>query len=66
MIGALEMLLGPDRLFEAGASNLRLNTLMEQSRKEQNEVGTRLSELFYCCCCYQASFLFSSVLPKIR
>lgn len=44
MIGALEMLLGPDRLFEAGASNLRLNTLMEQSRKEQNEVGTRLSE----------------------
>ena len=44
MIGALEMLLGPDRLFEAGASNLRLKTLMEQSRKEQNEVGTRLSE----------------------
>ena len=44
MIGALEMLLGPDRLFEAGASNLRLQSLMEQSRKEQNEVGTRLSE----------------------
>ena len=44
MIGALEMLLGPDRLFEGGSSNLRLRTLMEQSRKEQNEVSTRLSE----------------------
>ena len=44
MIGAIEMLLGPDRLFEGGSSNLRLRTLMEQSRKEQNEVSTRLSE----------------------
>ena len=44
MIGALEMLLGPDRLFEAGSSNLRLINLMEQSRKEQNEVSSRLSE----------------------
>jgi len=44
MIAALEMLLGTDRLFEGGASNHRLLTLMEQSRKEQNEVSTRLSE----------------------
>ena len=44
MIAALEMLLGPDRLFEGGSKNLRLKKLMEQSRKEQNEVSTRLSE----------------------
>ncbi len=44
MIGALEMLLGEDRLFEGGSSNLRLRKLMELSRKEQNEVSTRLSE----------------------
>ncbi len=44
MIGAIEMLLGADRLFEGGSSNLRLRTLMEQSRKEQNEVSIRLSE----------------------
>lgn len=44
MIGALEMLLGPDRLFEGGSSNLRLRNLMELSRKEQNEVSNRLSE----------------------
>ena len=44
MIGALEMLLGPDRLFEGGSSDTRLNKLMEKSRKEQNEVSTRLAE----------------------
>ena len=44
MIGALEMLIGPDRLFEAGSTHTRLKTLMEKSRKEQNEVSNRLSE----------------------
>jgi hypothetical protein len=44
MLAALQMLLGPDRLFEGGASNMRLRPLMEQSRKEQNEVSTRLAE----------------------
>ena len=44
MLSALQMLLGPDRLFEGGASNTRLRPLMEQSRKEQNEVSTRLAE----------------------
>ena len=44
MIGALEMLLGPDRLFEGGTSSLSLRNLMEHSRKEQNEVSERLSE----------------------
>jgi PAS domain-containing protein len=44
MLAALQMLLGPDRLFEGGASNTRLRPLMEQSRKEQNEVRTRLAE----------------------
>ena len=44
MIAALEMLLGPDRLFEGGASDICLRVLMEQSRKEQNEVSTRLAE----------------------
>ena len=44
MIAAIEMLLGPDRLFEGGSSDLRLRNLMEQSRKEQNEVSNRLSE----------------------
>jgi len=44
MLAALQMLLGPDRLFEGGASNTRLRALMEQSRKEQNEVSTRLAE----------------------
>jgi hypothetical protein len=44
MLAALQMLLGPDRLFEGGASNTRLRPLMEQSRKEQNEVSTRLAE----------------------
>ena len=34
MLAALQMLLGPDRLFEGGASNTRLRPLMEQSRKE--------------------------------
>jgi hypothetical protein len=44
MLAALQMLLGPDRLFEGGASNTRLRPLMEQSRKEQNEVSIRLAE----------------------
>lgn len=44
MLAALQMLLGPDRLFEGGASNTRLRPLMEQSRKEQNAVSTRLAE----------------------
>jgi hypothetical protein len=44
MLAAVQMLLGPDRLFEGGASNTRLRPLMEQSRKEQNEVSTRLAE----------------------
>ena len=44
MVGALEMILGPDRLFEGGSSTLRLKNIMELSRKEQNEVSTRLSE----------------------
>lgn len=44
MLAALQMLLGPDRLFEGGASNTHLRPLMEQSRKEQNEVSTRLAE----------------------
>jgi hypothetical protein len=44
LLAALQMLLGPDRLFEGGASNTRLRPLMEQSRKEQNEVSTRLAE----------------------
>jgi len=44
MLAALQMLLGTDRLFEGGASNTRLRPLMEQSRKEQNEVSTRLAE----------------------
>jgi N-6 DNA Methylase len=44
MLAALQMLLGPDRLFEGGASSTRLRPLMEQSRKEQNEVSTRLAE----------------------
>jgi hypothetical protein len=44
MLAALQMLLGPDRLFEGGASNTRLRPLMEHSRKEQNEVSTRLAE----------------------
>ena len=44
MLAALQMLLGPDRLFEGGASNTRLRPLMEQSRKEQNEVSNRLAE----------------------
>ena len=43
MLAALQMLLGPDRLFEGGASNTRLRPLMEQSRKEQNEVSSRLA-----------------------
>ena len=44
MIGALEMLLGPDRLFEGGSSYTRLKALMEHSRREQNGVSTRLAE----------------------
>tara|TARA_Y100000589_G_C27191423_1_gene644972 strand:- start:164 stop:4312 length:4149 start_codon:yes stop_codon:yes gene_type:complete len=44
MIEATEMLLGPDRLFEGGAGHLKLRSIMEQSRREQNEVSTRLSE----------------------
>jgi hypothetical protein len=44
MLAALQMLLGPDRLFEGDASNTRLRPLMEQSRKEQNELSTRLAE----------------------
>jgi hypothetical protein len=44
MLAALQMLLGPDRLFEGGASNTRLRPLMEQSRREQNEVSNRLAE----------------------
>ena len=45
MIGALEMLLGPDRLFEGGTSSLSLRNLMEHSKKEQNEVSERLGRL---------------------
>jgi len=44
MLAALQMLLGPDRLFEAGSSATRLKPLMVASRKEQNEVSTRLAE----------------------
>ena len=44
MLAAVQMLLGPDRLFEGGASYTRLRPLMEQSRKEQSEVSTRLAE----------------------
>ena len=43
MIGALEMLLGPDRLFEGGSSDTYLRVLMEQSRKEQNHSGNQNS-----------------------
>ncbi|WP_254938613.1 Eco57I restriction-modification methylase domain-containing protein [Cyanobium sp. Morenito 9A2] len=44
MLAALQMLLGPDRLFEGGSSATRLKPLMAASRKEQNEVSTRLAE----------------------
>jgi hypothetical protein len=44
MLAALQMLLGQDRLFEAGSSATRLKPLMAASRKEQNEVSTRLAE----------------------
>jgi hypothetical protein len=44
MLAALQMLLGPDRLFEGGSSATRLKPLMVASRKEQNEVSTRLAE----------------------
>ena len=44
MLAALQMLLGPDRLFEGGSSVTRLKPLMAASRKEQNEVSTRLAE----------------------
>jgi hypothetical protein len=44
MLAALQMLLGPDRLFEGGSSATRLKPLMAASRKEQNEVSIRLAE----------------------
>ena len=44
MLAALQMLLGPDRLFEGGSSATRLQPLMAASRKEQNEVSIRLAE----------------------
>ena len=44
MLAALQMLLGPDRLFEGGSSSTRLKPLMAASRKEQNEVSIRLAE----------------------
>lgn len=44
MLAALQMLLGPDRLFEGGASHTRLRPLMELCRKQQSEVSTRLAE----------------------
>jgi hypothetical protein len=44
MLAALQMLLGPDRLFEGGSSATRLQPLLAASRKEQNEVSIRLAE----------------------
>ncbi len=44
MLAALQMLLGPDRLFEGGSSATRLKPLLAASRREQNEVSTRLAE----------------------
>ena len=54
MLGALELLLGVDRLFEVRNPEQRLPAVMEQSRKDQNEVSTRLAEqvleaLWICC-----------------
>ncbi|MCS5700274.1 BREX-1 system adenine-specific DNA-methyltransferase PglX [Cyanobium sp. FGCU-52] len=43
MLGALQLLLGVDRLF-SGSSDQRLPVLLAASRKEQNEVSTRLAE----------------------
>ena len=43
MLGALELLLGVDRLF-GGSSEQRLPALLTASRKNQNEVSTRLAE----------------------
>ena len=43
MLGALELLLGVDRLF-GGSPEQRLPALLAASRKSQNEVSTRLAE----------------------
>ena len=43
MLGALELLLGVDRLF-GGSPEQRLPALLTASRKNQNEVSTRLAE----------------------
>ena len=43
LLGALQLLLGVDRLF-SGSSDQRLPVLLAASRKEQNEVSTRLAE----------------------
>ena len=43
MLGALQLLLGVDRLF-SGSSDQRLPVVLAASRKEQNEVSTRLAE----------------------
>ena len=43
MLGALELLLGVDRLF-GGSPEQRLPALLTVSRKNQNEVSTRLAE----------------------
>jgi hypothetical protein len=43
MLGALELLLGVDRLF-GGSPEQRLPALLAASRKNQNEVSTRLAE----------------------
>ncbi|TGH20875.1 MAG: SAM-dependent methyltransferase, partial [Aphanocapsa feldmannii 277cI] len=44
MLAAMQMLLVADRLFESGNSERRLPVLLAASRKEQNEVSTRLAE----------------------
>ncbi len=43
MLGALQMLLGVDRMF-SGSSDQRLPELLNESRKRQNDVSTRLAE----------------------
>ena len=42
MLGALQMLLGVDRMF-SGSSDQRLPELLNESRKRQNDVSTRLA-----------------------
>lgn len=43
MLGALQMLLGVDRMF-SGSSDQRLPELLNESRKRQNDVSTSLAE----------------------